>query len=48
MLPAELMGLNSNKFKRFDKLILNKNFVNNLINNVNTLYDLIKKKRQTL
>ena len=45
MLPAELMGLNSNKFKRFDKLILNKNFVNNLLSNVNTLYDLIKRKK---
>ena len=45
MLPAELMGLNSNKFKRFDKLILNKSFVNNLLTNVNTLYDMVKKKR---
>ena len=45
MLPAELMGLNSNKFKRFDQLILNKLFVNNLLTNVNTLYDLVKKKR---
>jgi len=45
MLPAELMGLNSNKFKKFDKLISNKNFVNNLLNNVNTLYDLIKRKK---
>ena len=45
MLPAELMGLNSNKFKRFDKLILNKNFVNSLLSNVNSLYDLIKRKK---
>ena len=45
MIPAELMGLNSNKFKRFDKLILNKSFVNNLLTNVNTLYDMVKKKR---
>ena len=45
MLPAELMGLNSNKFKRFDKLILNKSFVNNLLTNVNTLYDMVKIKR---
>ena len=45
MLPAELMGLNSSKFKRFDQLILNKSFVNNLLNNVNTLYDMIKKKK---
>ena len=47
MLPAELMGLNSNKFKRFDKLILNKNFVNSLLINVNMLYNLLKKKRLT-
>ena len=45
MLPAELMGLNSNKFKRFDQLISNKGFVNNLLINVNTLYEMIKKKK---
>ena len=45
MLPAELMGLNSNKFKRFDQLILNKSFINNLLSNVNTLYDMVKKKK---
>ena len=43
MLPAELMGLNSSKFKRFDQLILNKSFVNNLLHNVSTLYEMIKK-----
>ena len=42
MLPAELMGLNSNKFKKFDKLILNKNFEKNLLINVNYLYHLVK------
>ncbi len=45
MLPAELMGLKSDKFKRFDQLILNKSFVNNLLINVNTLYDMVKKKK---
>ncbi len=45
MLPAELMGLNSNKFKKFDKLILNKNFEKNLLINVNYLYHLVKKKK---
>ena len=34
MLPAELMGLNEKKFKNFNKLIKNKNFVNSLIENV--------------
>ena len=39
------MGLNSNKFKKFDKLILNKNFEKNLLINVNYLYHLVKKKK---
>ena len=45
MLPAELMGLNSNKFKRFDKLISNKNFVKNLLISVNSIYNLVKQKK---
>ena len=45
MLPAELMGLNSNKFKQLNNLVKNKNFLNNLISNVNsTLYFLKNKK----
>ena len=45
MLPAQLMGLNVNKFRRFNSLIKNKKFVNSLIQNVsNTLY-LIKRKK---
>ena len=35
MLPAELMGLNSNKFKQLNNLIKNKKFINALIINVN-------------
>ena len=42
MLPAELMGLNSNKFKKFDKLISNRDFLNSLLTNVNMLYRFIK------
>ena len=38
MLPAELLGLKSEKFKKFDNLIKNKNFMNTLINNVETMY----------
>ena len=34
MLPAELMGLNEKKFKRFNYLIKNRHFINNLITNV--------------
>ena len=30
MLPAELMNLNEKKFKQFNNLIKNKNFINNL------------------
>ena len=48
MLPAELMGLDSKKFKRFNKLILNKLFVKNLLNNVNILFELIKKKKKLI
>ncbi len=42
MLPAELMGLNSNKFKRFEKLVSNRDFINSLLTNVNMLYRLVK------
>ncbi len=45
MLPAELMGLNPDRFKRFDNLIKNKSFFNNLINNVASTYFLFKKKK---
>ena len=38
MLPAELLGLKSEKFKKFDNLIKNKNFINTLINNVDMMY----------
>ena len=45
MLPAELMGLNENKFKQLNNLIKNKKFVNSLVSNVcNTLF-FVKKKR---
>ncbi len=45
MLPAELMGLDSNKFKQINSLIKNKRFENALLSNVAaTLYFLKKKK----
>jgi len=45
MLPAELMGLSSNKFRQLNNLVKNKKFINALIINVNnTLYFLNKKK----
>ena len=41
MLPAELMGMNINKFKRFNQLIKNKNFKKNLILNVDQTLKLV-------
>ena len=43
MLPAELMGLNEKKFKQFNYLINNKKFINNLINNAESIMHYVKK-----
>ncbi|SVB89975.1 uncharacterized protein METZ01_LOCUS242829, partial [marine metagenome] len=43
MLPAELMGLNEKKFKRFNYLIKNKYFINTLIENVISIIGYIKQ-----
>ncbi len=43
MLPAELMGLNVNKFKQINKLIINKKFINNLILNVQQTLRLVRQ-----
>ena len=45
MLPAELMGFNEKKFKRFNYLIKRKSFVNFLIKNVNETISLVKKRK---
>ena len=45
MLPAQLMGLNESKFKKYNSLIVNKKFQNNLINNVINIYEFTKKKK---
>ena len=45
MVPAELMGLNSSNFKRFNYLIKNKNFVKSLIYNVSSILYFSKKKK---
>ena len=47
MLPAELMNLNEGKFKQFNNLIKDKNFVNNLVNNVAATLNLIKNGKYT-
>jgi glucose-6-phosphate isomerase len=45
MLPAELMGLNSNNFKQLNNIVKNKHFLNSLISNVSaTLYYINNKK----
>jgi len=45
MLPAELMGLDSKKFKQMNNLIKNKKFINSLLIDVsNTLFFLKKRK----
>ena len=48
MLPAELMGLNEKKFKRYNYLIKNKNFINYLIKNVISIFDFVKKGKTNL
>ena len=45
MLPAELMGFSSKKFRRLNHLVKNKKFINNLILNVSNTLNLIKKKK---
>ena len=43
MLPAELMGFDEKKFKCLNKLVKNKNFINNLISNVSATENLLQK-----
>ena len=45
MLPAELMGLNSNNFRNLNDLIKNKYFFKNLISNVGAILHLSQKKK---
>ena len=45
MLPAELMGLNPNKFRQLNNLIKNKRFVNDLISNVSSILSFVKNKK---
>ena len=45
MLPAELMGLNPNKFKQFNNLIKNKFFFNSIVSNVANILELIRAKK---
>ncbi len=45
MLPAQLMGLDEKKFKQFNDLIIKKNFLDNLINNVLCTFQYIKAQK---
>ena len=45
MLPAELMGLDSGKFKNLNMLIKNKNFINSLISSVSSTLYFIKNQK---
>ena len=45
MLPAEIMGLNERKFKRFNYLINNNSFLNELIKNVSAILKFVKEKK---
>ena len=45
MLPAELMGLKSEKFRQFNSLIKNKIFLSSLIKNVSSTLFFIKNKK---
>lgn len=45
MLPAELMGLNPNKFRQLNNLIKNKRFMNNLVSNVSSILGYVKNKK---
>ena len=45
MLPAELMGLQANKFKQFNILVKNKSFLSTMVSNVSNILSLINKKK---
>ena len=45
MVPAELMGLNTNNFKQYNNLIKNKKFIRNLVSNVSSMLYFFQKKK---
>ncbi len=45
MLPAELMGLDANKFRQLNSLIKNKQFINSLVSGVSSTLNYIKNKK---
>ena len=45
MLPAELMGLDPIKFRQYNNLIKNRNFLNSLVSNVSSTLFFLKQKK---
>ena len=45
MVPAQLMGLNAKNFRKFNNLIKNQKFLNQLVINVSNIFSLTKKKK---
>ena len=45
MLPAELMGLDANKFRQLNSLIKNKQFINSLVSGISSTLNYIKNKK---
>ena len=45
MLPAQLMGFKPEKFRRLNKLVDNKHFINSLIQNVSNIFNLTNQKK---
>ncbi len=45
MLPAELMGLDSKKFRQLNNLVKNQKYLNALVSNVSSILFFIKKKK---
>ena len=46
MLPAQLLGLNEAKFKRFNNLIKNKSYLNSLISNVSFIFKCVSQGKK--
>ena len=44
MLPAELMGFNSNNFRKLNELVKDKNFLKLLVSNVSSILYYLKKE----
>ena len=47
MLPAELMGLDANKFRQLNSLIKNKQFINSVVSGISSTLNYIKNKKYT-